>query len=81
MLFGEPLGVDAQWTAKRAVRDCDLLLAVGTSGEVSTAAGLIRYAVDVGALLVTVDPAPEVPASFDVHVPLPAEQALPALLS
>lgn len=81
VLFGEPLGVDAQWTAKRAVRDCDLLLAIGTSGEVSTAAGLIRYAVDVGALLVTVDPAPEVPASFDVHVPLPAEQVLPTLLT
>jgi NAD-dependent deacetylase len=80
VLFGEPLDADAQWVAKRAVRDCDLLLAVGTSGEVSTAAALIRYAVDVGALLVTIDPAPEVPPAFDVHVPLPAEAVLPALL-
>lgn len=81
VLFGESLDVDAQWTAKRAVRDCDLLLAVGTSGEVSTAAMLIRYAVDVGALLVAVDPAPSVDEVFDVHVPLPAEQALPLLLA
>jgi NAD-dependent deacetylase len=80
VLFGEPLDADAQWAAKRAVRECDLLLAVGTSGEVSTAATLIRYAVDVGALLVTIDPAPEVPPAFDVHVPLPAEAVLPALL-
>jgi NAD-dependent deacetylase len=80
VLFGEPLDADAQWVAKRAVRDCDLLLAVGTSGEVSTAASLIRYAVDVGALLVTIDPAPEVPPAFDVHVPMPAETVLPALL-
>lgn len=80
VLFGEALDADAQWVAKRAVRECDLLLAVGTSGEVSTAASLIRYAVDVGALLVTVDPAPEVPPAFDVHVPLPAEAVLPALL-
>ena len=81
VLFGEALDVDAQGTAKRAVRDCDLLLAVGTSGEVSTAAGLIRYAVDVGALLVAVDPAAVVSPSFDVHVPLPAEQVLPSLLA
>jgi NAD-dependent deacetylase len=81
VLFGEQLDVDAQWTAKRAVRDCTLLLAIGTSGEVSTATSLLRYAADVGALLVTVDPAAEVLPAFDVHVPVPAEQVLPSLLS
>ena len=81
VLFGEPLAVEAQQVSRRAVRECDLLLAVGTSGEVSTAAGLIRYAADVGALLVAVDPAASVPSTFDVHVPLPAEQALPTLLA
>ena len=80
VLFGEPLDVDAQWTAKRAVRDCDLLLAVGTSVEVSTASTLVRYAVDVGARVVSVDPAPEVSPLFDVHVQMPAEVALPRLL-
>lgn len=80
VLFGEQLDVDASMTARRAVRECDLLLAVGTSGEVSTAAQLIRYASDVGALLVTVDPAPSVPGIFDVHVALPAEDALPRIL-
>jgi NAD-dependent deacetylase len=80
VLFGEHLDLDAQATSRRAVRDCDLLIAVGTSGEVSTAAMLIRYASDVGALLVTVDPADEVPPQFDVHVQMPAEAALPLLL-
>ena len=80
VLFGEQLDVDAQMTARHAVRECDLLLAVGTSGEVSTAANLIRHASDVGALLVTVDPGATVPGIFDVHVQLPAEDALPRIL-
>jgi NAD-dependent deacetylase len=81
VLFGEPLDVDADMTARRAVRDCHLLVAVGTSGEVSTAAMLIRYAADIGAVLVSVDPAPEVAPVFDVHVALPAEVALPRLFA
>ncbi len=80
VLFGEHLDVDAQMTAHRAVRECDLLLAVGTSGEVSTAANLIRYASEVGALLVSVDPAAHVPTIFDAQVAQPAEDALPRLL-
>lgn len=80
ILFGEMLDPEAQWTAKRAVRDCDLLLAVGTSVEVSTASVLVRYALDVQALTITIDPAPEVSPLFDVHVPLPAETVLPHLL-
>ena len=70
VLFGEQLDVDAQMAARRAVREC----------EVSTAANLIRYASDVGALLVTVDPTATVPEIFDVHVQLPAEDALPRIL-
>lgn len=81
VLFGEMLDPDAQWTAKRAVRDADVLLAVGTSVEVTTASALLRYAVDVGALTISVDPAPHVLPTFDVHVPLPAELALPRLLA
>ena len=80
VLFGEMLDTDAQWTARRAVRDADVLLAVGTSVEVTTASALLRYAVDVGALTISVDPAPHVLPTFDVHVPLPAEVALPRLL-
>jgi NAD-dependent deacetylase len=80
VLFGEPVDIDAEWTAKRAVRDCDLLLAVGTIGAVSSASRLIRYASDVDALTVCVDPAATTHSLFDVHVRLPAETALPELL-
>lgn len=80
ILFGEMLDPDARWTARRAVSGCDLLLAVGTSVDVSTAEALVRHAVDVGARTVTVDPAPAVSPMFDVHVPLPAQDVLPRLL-
>lgn len=79
VLFGEPVDLDAQWAAKRAVRDCDAFVAVGTSGTVMPAAGLLRYASDVGALTVCVDPG-EADPMFDHHVALPADEALPALL-
>jgi NAD-dependent deacetylase len=80
VLFGERLDVEAEWETKRAVRETDVLLAVGTSGEVSTAAYYTRYAADVGAVLVTVDPAPLVPDAFQLQVRLHAELALPILL-
>ena len=81
VLFGERLDVEAEWEAKRAVREADVLVAVGTSGEVSTAAYYTRYAADVGAVLITVDPAPLVPEIFQLHVRMHAEIALPRLLS
>jgi len=81
VLFGERLDVEAEWETKRAVRDADVLLAVGTSGQVSTAAYYARYAADVGAVLVTVDPAPLVPEIYQLHVRMHAELALPLLLA
>ncbi|WP_336923126.1 ADP-ribosylglycohydrolase family protein [Aquipuribacter sp. SD81] len=91
VLFGEPVDLDAQWQARRAVRACDVLLAVGTSGMVSSASALLRYARDVGALTVAVNPdhaAPDglplhgsAPDRYDVHVRAPAEVALPLLLA
>jgi NAD-dependent deacetylase len=81
VLFGEELAAGADRTATEAARRCHVLLTIGTSVEVSTAAVLIAEAVAAGALLIAVDPARSVPPSFDVHVPLPAEQVLPALLA
>jgi NAD-dependent protein deacetylase/lipoamidase len=80
VLFGEPVNLDAQWAAKRAVRSCDTFLAVGTSGTVAPANGLVRYASDVGALTVCVDPSGTVSPLFRYHVALPAEEVLPVLL-
>ena len=44
VLFGEMIPVDAERTAKRALRDCDLFVAIGTSGLVQPAASFVRWA-------------------------------------
>ncbi len=44
VLFGESIPVDAEHTAKRTLRDCDLFVAIGTSGTVSPASSFVRWA-------------------------------------
>ncbi len=44
VLFGEMIPVDAERTAKRVLRDCDLFVAIGTSGTVSPASSFVRWA-------------------------------------
>ena len=81
-LFGEPLPVDAEWAAKKALRDCDLFLAIGTSGSVAPAANFVRGAKYAGAwtLLVNLTPMRPRHPDFDVEILGPAEQLLPLLL-
>jgi len=81
VLFGEPVDLDALWQAKRAVRDCEVFLAIGTSSSVYPAGGLVRYARDVGAYSSLVNPAHDAGTGFDQHVVLPADVAVPALLA
>lgn len=49
VLFGEEIPAAAEHTAKRALRDCDLFVAIGTSGTVSPAASFVRWAEYAGA--------------------------------
>ena len=49
VLFGEMIPVDAERTAKHALRDCDLFVAIGTSGTVSPASSFVRWAEFAGA--------------------------------
>lgn len=81
-LFGEPLPVDAEWAAKKALRECDLFLAIGTSGTVAPAANFVRGAKYAGAwtLLVNLTPMQPRHPDFDVEVLGPAERLLPQLL-
>jgi NAD-dependent deacetylase len=44
VLFGETIPVDAEHTTKRALRDCDLFVAIGTSGTVAPASSFVRWA-------------------------------------
>jgi NAD-dependent deacetylase len=62
VLFGERLA-EPDWTrARAAVQECDVLLVVGTSGEVYPAAEIPALARKRGATVITVDPAEPGPA-------------------
>ena len=49
VLFGEAIPPKESWLAKRALRDCDLFIAIGTSGTVSPASNFVRSAEYAGA--------------------------------
>ena len=82
VLFHEPLPGGAEYFAKRSLRDCDLFLAIGTSGSVSPAANFVRSARFAGArtLYLNIEPLPADHSLFDQQLIGPAEALLPALL-
>jgi NAD-dependent deacetylase len=82
VLFGEALPAEAEWRAKRSLRDCDLFLAVGTSGLVTPASQYVRNAKYVGAhtVLLNLTPMQPVHPDFDVELIGRAEELLPSLL-
>jgi NAD-dependent deacetylase len=75
VLFGEAMAEPAWSEALAAVRACDCLVIVGTSGEVFPAAQLPYQARN--AAIINVDPAP---ALGDFRLPGPAATVLPALV-
>ena len=83
VLFGEEIPAQAGWSVKRALRDCDLFIAVGTSGLVTPAANFVRSAEYAGARTILVNLEPMVPANpaFQEQYLGPAESVLPRLLS
>lgn len=78
--FGDPLRPDVIRASLEAMTSCDLLISVGTSAVVFPAAELPIHAKRAGALLVEVNPE-ETPLSdaYDVHLRMPASQALEEL--
>ncbi len=81
VLFDEPLDVDVEWASKKVLRDCDLFVAVGTSGTVSPASNFVRAAAYAGARTIYVNLEPMVPhnpAFQEVHLGR-AEELLPQL--
>jgi hypothetical protein len=71
------------WGSKQALRDCDLFLAIGTSGTVSPASNFVRAAQYAGARTVFVNLEPMTPhnRAFGEVVLGRAEEVLPILLS
>lgn len=80
--FGEHLPAPALEAAERAARECELMLVVGTSGEVYPAAGLAFTAHQSGARVVILNPEPTpLDAVAELRLPEPAAMCLPALLA
>jgi len=61
VLFNEPIGAREEVDAKRSLRDCDLFIAVGTSGTVSPASNFVRSAEYEGAHTIYVNLTPMKP--------------------
>jgi NAD-dependent deacetylase len=82
VLFDELLSADAERSAKEALRECDLFLAVGTSGSVAPASNYVRSAKFEGARTIYVNLQPMTPPNpaFGEVILGPAEQLLPELL-
>lgn len=55
VLFDEPIPMEAQKHSKRALRHCDLFIAIGTSGDVYPAAGYVQQAKAYGAHTILVN--------------------------
>lgn len=80
--FGEHLPAQALEDAERAARRCELMLVVGTSGEVYPAAGLAFTAHQSGARVVIVNPEPTpLDAVAEHRLGESAAVCLPALLA
>jgi NAD-dependent deacetylase len=79
--FGEMLP-EAEWEASEtAIRNCDVVLVVGTSASVYPAAGLVEIGRACGAHVIVVNPEPTSHAGGDaIFVQADAAQALPLLL-
>lgn len=58
VLFGEVLPYPAVRAAREWMREADVIVAVGTSGVVEPAAGMLRYELDNGTPVVWVNPEP-----------------------
>lgn len=81
VLFNERLPIDAQWQSKQALRDCDLFIAIGTSGTVAPASNFVRSADYEGARTIYVNLTEMDPVNryFKESVIGKAEDVLPEL--
>lgn len=81
VLFGESLPGDAMNEAIQRARECDCLLAVGTSALVYPAASIPQVAIGSGSKLIEVNPDPSrLTAYADVVVAQESERVLPRIL-
>lgn len=82
VFFDEMLPAEADWFAKRSLRDCDLFMAIGTSGTVSPASRFVEWAKYAQARTVLINLEKTVPrnTAFDEEITGQAEEILPTIL-
>jgi NAD-dependent SIR2 family protein deacetylase len=81
VLFGEHLPIQEEWLVKKALRNCDLFIAIGTSGTVSPVSNYVRSADYAGArtILINLEPMePKNPYFHEEYLGL-AEEILPLM--
>jgi len=80
VFFGEMIAVDAEHQTRKALREVDLFIAVGTSGTVSPASDFVRSAKYAGAKTVLVNMDRAENSAFDHELLGPAGTLVPQLL-
>jgi len=76
--FGEAIPETALDRAFSAARDCEVLIAIGTSAAVYPAAGLIDVARETGSAVAEINPTPA--ATVDLSIAGPSGEVLPVLV-
>lgn len=81
VFFGEGIPVEAAERAAREARDCDVMIIIGSTGEVYPAAQLPEIAAKTGAWIVEVNPSRSnfTPWITDIYLPYPSGEVLPLL--
>jgi NAD-dependent deacetylase len=80
--FGDRLDPGVVGEATGAIRHCDLLVSIGTSGVVWPAAGFPQIAKENGARLIEINPEPnEMSRLYDETIRMGAASALPGLFN
>lgn len=81
IFFGEPIPAEAARESERSARVCDLMLVVGTTGEVYPAGFVPHMAHDSGSRIVEINPEPSAytEAITDIFIHEKSATALPAL--
>jgi NAD-dependent deacetylase len=81
VLYGEQPDAYASWKTKRALRDADVILVVGSSARVSTVDMVMRAARFSGARTIGINPNADADAGYSEFHPGSAEELLPQLLT
>jgi len=81
VFFGEPIPAEAQSESWRLMGEAEVVVIVGSTGEIYPASQLPYHAASRGARIIEINPEPSnyTAAITDIHIPLPATEAFEQL--